>query len=169
MGGEGHDAAEPRLAAQTPVWVLLSLSGVPSDPEAEDLAARVRSVLEIPLHRFLDITLADPDRPVAGIVLPAEEPALNNAGVLHGGVLTALLDVASYLAVLPVLARGENAVTHDLTASLMSPVAPGARVQIAGTILRRGRRVVFLRTEATVGSVVVAAGHVTKTIVAPPA
>ncbi len=57
-------------------------------------AARVATVLDIPLHRFLGIRLVDPDRPAAGIVLDVQEPALNNAGVLHGGLVPALLDVA---------------------------------------------------------------------------
>jgi len=38
---------------------------------AAELAARVQSVLEIPLHRFLGIALADAGRPAAGIVLPS--------------------------------------------------------------------------------------------------
>jgi len=126
---------------------------------AAELAARVQSVLEIPLHRFLGIALADAGRPAAGIVLPVEGPALNNADVLHGGILTALLDVASYLAVLPLLAAGENAVTHDVTASLVRAVPAAARVHIAGTVLHRARRVVFLRAEATVDGAIVAAGQ----------
>ena len=34
--------------------------------------------------------------------------ALNNAGLLHGGIVAALLDVASYLRLLPELADGEK-------------------------------------------------------------
>ena len=129
------------------------------------LPPRVESVLDIPLHRFLGIGLADPDAPEAGIVFEVADATLNNAGVLHGGIVTALLDVACYLALLPQLADDENAVTHDVSASLMRPVPHGAQVRVAGTVVRRGRSVVFLRAEATVDGAVVGAGQVTKTMV----
>ena len=64
-------------------------------------AARVQAVLDIPLHRFLGVRLLDPADPAAGISFPVAEAAQNQAAVLHGGVVTALLDVASYLALLP--------------------------------------------------------------------
>lgn len=132
---------------------------------SESLAARVAGVLDIPLHRFLGIELLDPAAPAAGIAFRAGEPTLNNAGVLHGGVVTALLDVACYLALLPELADGENAVTHDVAASLMRPVARDARVEVTGAVVRRGRSIAFLRAEARVDGAVVGSGQVTKTMV----
>lgn len=96
-----------------------------SPPGSDVLAARVRSVLAIPLHRFLGVALTDPADPGAGIVFTVGDTAINNAGVLHGGVVTALLDVASYLAILPALGEDENAVTHDVTASLIRGVPRG--------------------------------------------
>lgn len=128
---------------------------------------RVAAVLDIPLHRFLGIALTDPGRPAAGITLDVGEVALNNQGVLHGGIVTALLDVACYLALLEQLAPQDNAVTHDLSVSLMRPVARGQQVVLAGQVVRRGRSIAFLRAEATVDGVVVAAGQVTKTLLGP--
>ncbi len=128
-------------------------------------ADRVASVFAIPLHRYLGITLLDADDPAAGIVLPVEQPVLNNVGVLHGGIIPALLDVACYLALLPQLDAGHNAVTHDVTASLVRPVSAGRRVEMRGEVVRRGRAVAFLRAEAQVDGVVVAYGQVTKTVV----
>jgi len=127
--------------------------------------ARVRSVLAIELHRFLGIRLADPARPAAGIVLPVGDAAVNNAEVLHGGIVTALLDVASYLAILPLLDDGRNAVTHDVAASLIRPVPRGAEVHLAGEVVRMGRTLAFLRAQATIGDDVVATAQVSKAIV----
>jgi uncharacterized protein (TIGR00369 family) len=127
--------------------------------------ARVEGVLDIALHRFLGVALIDPAEPARGISFPVEDAALNNAGVLHGGIVTALLDVACYLALLPDLGPDENAVTHDVTASLMRPVPRGSQVQVRGSVVRRGRSIVFLRSEATVDGAVVAAGQVTKTLI----
>jgi uncharacterized protein (TIGR00369 family) len=134
-------------------------------PDDDLLRGRVRTVLDIALHRFLGIALLDPDNPAAGIGLSVGEAAVNNAGVLHGGIATALLDVASYLALLPHLGSEENAVTHDLTASLIRTVPRGALLQVRSSIIRRGRTIVFLRAEATVAGTIVAAGQVTKSIV----
>ncbi len=133
----------------------------------DSLADRVRGVLDVPLHRWLGLEMADPAEPRAGVVLPVGPPALNNAGLLHGGIVAALLDVAAYVRLMPDLAPGENAVTHDATSSLLRPVAPGARVLLRGELVRRGRTLAFLRSEATVDGEVVAMGTVTKSLLPP--
>lgn len=131
----------------------------------DHLATRVQGVLDVPLHRALGLRLLDDADPPVGLAIAVEGLAVNNVGVLHGGVLTALLDVASYLAVLPTLAPEENAVTHDVTASVMRPVAEGEELRVAGTVVRRGRSIAFLRAEAHAGGRIVAAAQVTKSIV----
>jgi uncharacterized protein (TIGR00369 family) len=136
----------------------------PPSAVPEPLGSRVTGVLDVALHRFLGVELLEPTNPAAGIELPVQDAALNNAGVLHGGIVTALLDVACYLTLLPDLGPDENAVTHDVTVSLMRPVPRGARLQMSGEVLRRGRSIVFLRAEARVDGAVVAAGQVTKTV-----
>jgi uncharacterized protein (TIGR00369 family) len=130
-----------------------------------DPAARVQDVLDIPLNRFLGMRLRDESEPSAGIWFPVGPSAQNQAGVLHGGVVTTLLDTACYLALLPHLSPEEHAVTHDLAVSLMRPVTAERRVDIIGAVLRRGRSVAFLRAEATVDGEVVAAAQVTKSVV----
>ena len=132
---------------------------MPIDPR------RVQGVLDIPLHRFLSVSLLDEDDPSAGIAFPVDTAAQNQVGLLHGGVVTTLLDVASYLALLPDLGDGEHAVTHDMSVQLLRPVPGGSRVEVRGTVLRRGRAVAFLRAEAVADGQVVAAAQVTKTLV----
>lgn len=140
---------------------------MPSDSsQTTDSAARVQAVLAIPLHQFLGVELLDPTRPSAGIYFVVADAAQNQSRVLHGGVVTALLDVASYLALLPRLGAEEHAVTHDLSVSLLRPVSADNRVELRGTVLRRGGSVAFLRAEATAEGRVVAAAQVTKSIVA---
>jgi uncharacterized protein (TIGR00369 family) len=135
---------------------------VPSDSA---FTARVEAVLDIPLHRFLGMELRDAADPSAGVWFPVAGPAQNQAALLHGGVVYTFLDVASYLALLPLLSDTEHAVTHDVAVSLLRPVAAGKRVDITGTVLRRGRAVAFMRAEATVDGEVVASGQVTKSVV----
>jgi uncharacterized protein (TIGR00369 family) len=131
-------------------------------PSPTVLAARVQAVLDIPLHRFLGMELRDPAEPSAGIWFPVAGPAQNQVAMLHGGVVYTLLDVA---ALLPHLSDDEHAVTHDLTVSLLRPVSAGRRVDVRGTVLRRGRAVSFMRAEATVEGDIVAAAQVTKSVV----
>ena len=92
-------------------------------------------------------------------------PTLNPVGLLHAGVIYSLMDVACFLALIQQLEDDEHAVTHDLTVSLLRPVSPGKRVDITGTVLRRGRQVAFMRADATVDGQVVAAAQVTKSVV----
>ncbi len=131
-------------------------------------ATRVRAILDIPLHRFLGVALLDEGNPPAGISFPVGEAAQNQAALLHGGVVTALLDVASYLALLPHLDDAEHAVTHDVSVSLLRPVGPDETVALVGEVLRRGRAVAFLRAEASVNGRAVAAAQVTKSVVPMP-
>jgi len=135
---------------------------VPSDAMFD---ARVRAVLGIPFHRFLGMELRDAADPSAGVWFPVAEPTMNPVGSLHAGVIYSLMDVASFLALIRHLEDDEHAVTYDLTVSLLRPVGPGKRVDITGTVLRRGRQVAFMRAEATVDGQVVAAAQVTKSVV----
>ena len=132
---------------------------------SHDSAARVQAVLDIPLHRFLGLELLDPADPPAGIWFPVGPAAQNQVRLLHGGVVTALLDVAGYLALMPHLTDDEHAVTHDQSVSLLRPVPADRRVELRGTVLRRGRAVAFLRADATVEGTLVATAQLTKTVV----
>ena len=127
--------------------------------------ARVPAILGIPFHEFLGMELRDSDDPAAGIWFPVGPPTLNPVGLLHAGVIYSLMDVACFLALIQHLGDDEHAVTHDLTVSLLRPVSPGKRVDITGTVLRRGRQVAFMRADATVDGQVVAAAQVTKSVV----
>ncbi|HET6395067.1 MAG TPA: PaaI family thioesterase [Blastococcus sp.] len=127
--------------------------------------ARVKAVLGIPFHRFLGMELRDVADPAAGIWFPVAAPTLNPGGLLHAGVIYSLMDVACFLALIQHLGDDEHAVTHDLTVSLLRPVSPDKRVDITGTVLRRGRQVAFMRADAIVDGQVVAAAQVTKSVV----
>jgi uncharacterized protein (TIGR00369 family) len=127
--------------------------------------ARVPAILGIPFHQFLGMELRDADDPAAGIWFPVGPPTLNPVGLLHAGVIYSLMDVACFLALIQHLGDDEHAVTHDLTVSLLRPVSPDKRVDITGTVLRRGRQVAFMRADATVDGQVVAAAQVTKSVV----
>lgn len=133
-----------------------------------DLPGALRSfarVMSVPLIAFLGARPASADDPTAGLVLEVDDPTLNAAGVLHSGVIATMLDLAAYLAILPLLAPDEQAVTHHFSATYLSPTRIGELVAAKGRVLRAGRHVAF--TEASVRSAdrLVATASVTKSIV----
>ena len=130
------------------------------------LAARVRQVLDDPLHRWLGVELADPADPRAGLVLAAGSAAMYPAGLLHGGMLAALLDVAASVRLLPELADGEHAVTHAASCSVLRPVPEGTRLLLRADLLRKSATRAFLRSSACVDEEAVAVGQLTKDLLA---
>lgn len=132
---------------------------------AEELEQAVAKVLDVPLHRFVGLQLVDQQPGTAHARLTAVPNTLNNVGVVHGGIYYALLDAAAYLAVIPLLRSGENAVTHDIHVSVMRPVAAGETLDLHGTVTRRGRSLIFAESEARVAGKLIATARVTKSVV----
>lgn len=128
---------------------------------------RVRSagVLEVPLHRALGVRFIDPESPGSGIELEVVELARNNVGILHGGIAAALLDVAAYLAVVPELEPGTNAVTVSSSVSQLRPVGAGESIRFEGEVTRRGRSLAFCRSCALHDGRVFATAEIVKSIV----
>ena len=129
---------------------------------------RVQEALDVPLHRWLDLELAESGDPRSGVVLQVRGPYLDQAGLLHGGLLTALLDVAASLRLLPELGEGEGAVTHSSSVSLLRPVPEGARLLLRADLLGKDRRMAYLRCAAAVAGEPVAMGQVTMALVPRP-
>jgi uncharacterized protein (TIGR00369 family) len=125
---------------------------------------RVRQVLDDPLHRWLGLELADATDPRAGLVFGAGPPELYPAGLLHGGMLAALLDVAAAVRLLPELADGETAVTHAASCSVLRPVPEGTRLLLRADLLRKSTTRAFLHCSACVGGEAFAQGQVTKAL-----
>lgn len=134
----------------------------------ESLRAVRAHLAEMPLHRHLGVELLPTDPGHGHARLVVTEELANIVGVLHGGVIYTALDIAAYLATVPLLADDENAVTHDLHVSVIRPVSVGATVELHGEVRRRGRTLVFADAWAEVDGKLVASARVTKSIVAVP-
>ena len=66
--------------------------------------------------------------------------------IVHGGMVTTLLDTAMGGAVWSLLGEDEHFVTADLRAEFLSSATPGT-LRAVGTVLRENRRVVFCAAE----------------------
>lgn len=130
-----------------------------------ETADRSRLALEMPLVEALGARPLVPGDPAAGVVVPVAGLAGNGVGGAHAAVLTAVLELAAYLALVPALDPGEHAVSHALSVQLLASAPEGSRVEAMGRLERRGRRLAFLTATAEVSGVPVATAQITKSIV----
>ena len=134
------------------------MTATPSNP-------RQQVILDVALHRHfgLEFEGCAEGQASASFVVGSRHVAF---GGLHGGVLYALMDAVSMLALLTRLGPAQHAVTHDLHVSVMRGAAPGDRVVLEGRVARLGRSIAFVDAAARVGDTVIAAARVTKSPVA---
>lgn len=135
----------------------------PTSAENPKLAA----VRTLPLHEYLGVWGLEARDGRSRLRVPVTEHTANPAGVLHGGVVYALCDVAAYAALLSVLDPSQEAATHDIHVSVMQPARKGDTVSITSRLVRRGKRLAFLESEAAVGDEVIATASITKSILTP--
>lgn len=134
-------------------------------PEDEELQRRARLALTGPLPEFLGLVLAEPDQPSEGVRLVPAGNVLTALGAPHAAALSAALEIAAYLALLPQLGDDEDAVTHQVSVSYLAR-ADGEEPLIArGEVLRRTRRLAFVATGLRQEERLLATAQVTKSIV----
>jgi uncharacterized protein (TIGR00369 family) len=122
-------------------------------------------VLNVAMHRFMGLEIVSQEAGKAELRVPPSANILNNVSYVHGGVYYALLDLAGYLALVPMLEEGENAVTCDISCSILRAVPQGQELRFHGTVLKRGKRLAFSESRATADGKLVAFAKLTKTII----
>ena len=90
---------------------------------------------------------------------------MNGAGGLHAAALSAALELAGYLALIPQLMQAEHALTHAVATQLVAAAQEGERVEVRGAVDRRTRRLAFVYVVATVDDRTIARCQLTKFIV----
>jgi uncharacterized protein (TIGR00369 family) len=117
----------------------------------EDLRRRIDAS---PFHAGFGITVEDARSGEVRLGWEARGEHRNLQGLVHGGVLATLVDIAMGLAVRTAVGPGRRHVTIELTVHYLRPTAPG-RIEAVGTTLRVGSQIAFAE-----GSVVDASGRV---------
>ena len=124
------------------------------------------AALSVPLAHALDCRLLDDSDPAAGVWFVPGHLADNAAGGTHTAAITALVELAGYLAVAPTLGEGEHAVTHASSWQIIGSAPLGRRLEARAVLQRRGRRVAFVGARVTADDdSVVATALLTKSIV----
>jgi uncharacterized protein (TIGR00369 family) len=134
----------------------------------EEVDRRSERALAVPLLRFLQASLADRVDGSWSIRLAPSPNALNAVDALHGGVIATVLDVAAYLAVVPQLSTGEEAVTIAFAASYIAAARPDEQLRANGCFIRRTRQLAFASAELRGESRLLAIANVTKVIRTSP-
>jgi acyl-CoA thioesterase len=116
-------------------------------PEAERRAAR-RDFDDFPLHRALGITLDEVRPGFARIAMRTSQLTLGGvAGSVHGGLLAAMVDMATLEALFPMFGPNDRpAGTADLNITYLRP-ALGERITAEATVLRKGRQLAVAEVE----------------------
>ena len=103
----------------------------------------------VPFNRHCAIRVLRWDEDGAELYLPYSDALSAHDGILHGGVVAALLDTTATGAVMAGhdFDRGSRLTTISMSVQYMS-VAPGEDVRAVGRCIRRGRTVNFAEAQA---------------------
>jgi len=122
----------------------------PDDAIANDLRDRIAAS---PFHSGFGVTIEDARRGEVRLGWVANPEHRNLQGLVHGGVLATLVDIAMGLAVRSAVGTKRRHVTIDLSIHYLRPTRPG-RMEAIGTTTRVGSQIAFAE-----GTVVDAAGR----------
>jgi uncharacterized protein (TIGR00369 family) len=127
-------------------------SGIePSTRSAPPPIARATAAFQsLPHCRALGMRLLLLERARGVIEVPYDQRLIGDptTGVVHGGVITALLDTLSGLVVMTAIAEGTTLATLDLRIDYLRPAEPGAAIRAEVECYRVASSVAFVRGSA---------------------
>ena len=118
-----------------------------------------------PFSAFIGTEMEELREGYARVGLTLEQRHTNPNGVMHGGVITTMMDSALGAALGAL--RGEAArrdphATVEMNASFLSGARPGDRIVVEGRVIRMGKTIAFGEAEARRnGSTLIAKGRLT--------
>lgn len=119
----------------------------------------------IPFAMATGMTVSDVGPSRATLTLPWREDLVGDprSGVLHGGMITALIDNACGTAVICSLTRMTSIATLDLRIDYLRPATPGEMVIVDAEVYRSTRSIAFVRALAHHGDKDKAVAHAVAT------
>jgi uncharacterized protein (TIGR00369 family) len=123
----------------------------------QDIVDNLNELYEaaIPHNKALGLKVVEavPEAGKASVLLPYDDKLVGNpeTGVLHGGCITTLIDVACGAAVMLKLTRMVRIATLDLRIDYLRPARPGQDVVAHADCYKLTRNVAFVRALASHG------------------
>lgn len=117
----------------------------------QEMFARVAQwFAQVPHTLVLGQQLVQSERGRVTFMLPYREELVGNrkTGVLHGGVITSLIDASSGLSIFSLLEESEAIATLDLRIDYLRPATPKLPVYCMAECYRLGRQIAFTRATA---------------------
>ena len=129
-------------------------------PEAIDFG-------RVPVNRHFGFSLLSLQRGKAEVVMPLKRQFRQEAGVVHGGVLTTLADTAAVYSVFPYLEDGRTMTSIEFKVNFLRPVLVGdGSVTARANLVRQGHRIALCEVEVFQSRRLVAKGLFTYLIFA---
>lgn len=100
----------------------------------------------VPFLRYLDVTVAETDRGRARLTVPLRAEFANSYGMAHGGLIAALVDMASGVALRTLKVR---VVTVETTVNIFLPVALAGRLTADGRLVHEGHKLLHAEVDVT--------------------
>lgn len=115
-------------------------------------------------HQYLGINNITAKDGKASLEVKIKKHILNPGGTFHGGIIYTLCDITAFCAIISQLNEGEIGVTNHISVQVMRAVTLGAIVEFEAKIIKLGKRLAFLESEAFSNGQLIAKATVTKTI-----
>ena len=114
---------------------------------------------DVPSNRFLGFHLISRSTEGAFLSMEVRPDHLQEEGVLHGGLISAIADSAAVYAFYPDLEASRAMTSIEFKLNFLNPALPGKGVVIAQSkVLKRGRRVGVCEVEVTQSGKLIAKG-----------
>jgi uncharacterized protein (TIGR00369 family) len=128
-------------------------------------------VLNQPVHRGAGLEIVTAAEGRCEIRYQVNDTTANPHGMLHGGIICLMHDVADFLAVASLLPADKHAVTAETHTSILRPANRGETITVRAQVDRVGKTLAFMRcetfaTDASGKQRLIATGSLTKAVTA---
>ncbi|MCW9032744.1 MAG: PaaI family thioesterase [Rhodospirillales bacterium] len=135
---------------------------VRSEAEMASLLVEINSVS---IHGFLGLEVIEAKEGVAISRFTAVSDLQTPYGTVHAGSYYVALDTAAAAASATVLPSNKSAVTHDIFVSVLRSAPVETEIMITSRVIKTGKALVFLESEAKCEGKIVATARITKSII----
>lgn len=116
--------------------------------------------------QYLGVELDSMQEGRAALHIDVQPHHRNSGGIVHGGVLSALVDTVAGAAAFSALPKGQRVVTTDLHVTCLRNVREG-RIDAIAEVVHMGSRFATAKVEIRAGDALLATGSVSFMVVVP--